>query len=539
MRRLAVEAEGRGKREREKLAAELRRLEEASRRSVTEANVMERLNEVPDWESLEQELAAAKERVYADLGHLRGASGETNRQQERLKEIESQWLALAPGIQPAFDDDPTWTPDEWESFAKRETESADESNKQGQQCHLEAEKSEDESKQHHHRLDKLEVFQELLNRIPAQFGDWLPSSSSAATPDDDELLTIALTEEALPGQVKQLDEELRKLREQQIGLDKQRGDAAVEIRKWISDERFQTLRTAYVSRFQMFADEDWEAAASDWVRDLTLRLQTIEGKLAEYDQHRALIVEELSHVVEDGLDLLRSAGTRSRMPEHVPHFGGSQILKINHHAPPDAGERRDRLGTLVDQLVAREELPRGMELFQTAIKHVARPIRVQLRNPDPHAKEPYLDVTRLAVLSGGERITCAILMYCTLAQLRGRARRRDARRPSSVLILDNPIGTANRTMFLELQRDVAQSMDIQLVYTTGVNDWEAVRVLPNVIRLRNDRLDRKSGQRLLEMDSSEPTMQAVHIMRPVEDFDERQDPASESIHEAERDHARP
>ncbi len=305
MRRLAVEAEGRGKREREKLAAELRRLEEASRRSVTEANVMERLNEVPDWESLEQELAAAKERVYADLGHLRGASGETNRQQERLKEIESQWLALAPGIQPAFDDDPTWTPDEWESFAKRETESADESNKQGQQCHLEAEKSEDESKQHHHRLDKLEVFQELLNRIPAQFGDWLPSSSSAATPDDDELLTIALTEEALPGQVKQLDEELRKLREQQIGLDKQRGDAAVEIRKWISDERFQTLRTAYVSRFQMFADEDWEAAASDWVRDLTLRLQTIEGKLAEYDQHRALIVEELSHVVEDGLDLGR------------------------------------------------------------------------------------------------------------------------------------------------------------------------------------------------------------------------------------------
>lgn len=69
--------------------------------------------------------------------------------------------------------------------------------------------------------------------------------------------------------------------------------------------------------------------------------------------------------------------------------------------------------------------------------------------------------------------------------------------------------------------------------------WESVRVLPNVIRLRNDRLDRKSGQRLLEMDSGEPTLQAVHILRPVEDFDERQDLASESIHEAEQDHARP
>jgi hypothetical protein len=39
---------------------------------------------------------------------------------------------------------------------------------------------------------------------------------------------------------------------------------------------------------------------------------------------------------------------------------------------------------------------------------------------------------------------------------------------------------------------------VQLIYTTGVNDHEALRALPNVIRLRNERVDRNTGRRLVE-----------------------------------------
>jgi hypothetical protein len=68
-----------------------------------------------------------------------------------------------------------------------------------------------------------------------------------------------------------------------------------------------------------------------------------------------------------------------------------------------------------------------------------------------------------------------------------------------VLLLDNPIGRASRVSFLELQREVARAMGIQLVYTTGVQDLEAVGALPNVIRLRNERVDRNTGHQVVEL----------------------------------------
>lgn len=44
-----------------------------------------------------------------------------------------------------------------------------------------------------------------------------------------------------------------------------------------------------------------------------------------------------------------------------------------------------------------------------------------------------------------------------------------------------------------MQRTIAQKMGVQLVYTTGVEDPEAIAVLPNTIRLRNSHRDRRSG----------------------------------------------
>jgi hypothetical protein len=119
----------------------------------------------------------------------------------------------------------------------------------------------------------------------------------------------------------------------------------------------------------------------------------------------------------------------------------------------------------------------------------------------------------MARSSGGEQLTGAILLYCTLARVRGRSRGL-SRHASTVLILDNPIGRASRVRFLELQRDVARAMGVQLIYTTGVNDHEALRALPNIIRLRNERVDRNSGRRLVEHTPHETrVIEAVRIGR--------------------------
>jgi hypothetical protein len=62
-----------------------------------------------------------------------------------------------------------------------------------------------------------------------------------------------------------------------------------------------------------------------------------------------------------------------------------------------------------------------------------------------------------------------------------------------VLILDNPIGTCSNVALLRLQRTIAAQMRVQLVYTTGVDDLEALETLPNKIRLRNTHRDRRTG----------------------------------------------
>jgi hypothetical protein len=125
-----------------------------------------------------------------------------------------------------------------------------------------------------------------------------------------------------------------------------------------------------------------------------------------------------------------------------------------------------------------------------------------------------VDIADLGRLSGGEQLTCSVLLYCTLAQLRARSRG-ISRRPSSVLLLDNPIGRASRPRFLDMQREVARTMGIQLVYTTAVNDHEALRTLPNIIRLKNERQDRNTGHRVVEMDGTQLAAGLIEATRIV------------------------
>jgi hypothetical protein len=65
-----------------------------------------------------------------------------------------------------------------------------------------------------------------------------------------------------------------------------------------------------------------------------------------------------------------------------------------------------------------------------------------------------------------------------------------------VLFLDNPIGRASAGYLLELQLGVADALGVQLIYTTGLFDVNALSVFPLIVRLRNDR-DLRSGLRFL------------------------------------------
>ncbi|HSK95173.1 MAG TPA: hypothetical protein VK891_01025, partial [Euzebyales bacterium] len=69
---------------------------------------------------------------------------------------------------------------------------------------------------------------------------------------------------------------------------------------------------------------------------------------------------------------------------------------------------------------------------------------------------------------------------------------------------------------LRLQRRVADAMGVQLIYTTAVDDREAVGVLPHWIRLRNERSDTRTGNQHVEVDDGDQThtqVSASHLWR--------------------------
>jgi hypothetical protein len=95
-------------------------------------------------------------------------------------------------------------------------------------------------------------------------------------------------------------------------------------------------------------------------------------------------------------------------------------------------------------------------------------------------------VAEISDVFSGQLLIAAIILYCTMAWLRAGERGQAQRQHAGVLFLDNPIGRASAGYLLELQLTVAKKLGVQLVYTTGLFDLNALSVFPLIIRLRND-----------------------------------------------------
>ncbi len=147
----------------------------------------------------------------------------------------------------------------------------------------------------------------------------------------------------------------------------------------------------------------------------------------------------------------------------------------------------------------------------TTRRLVQTTMRILIVKPEVHRRLDYAPVQGLRAFSGGERLTSAILLYCTLARMRAQ-RRGASRAPTSVLVLDNPVGACSHPEFLELQRDMARTHRIQLLYTTGVEDLEALARLPNILRLRNTHADVR-GRRRVTLEEAAPPLELARIAR--------------------------
>ncbi|HEX8696838.1 MAG TPA: hypothetical protein VF746_30750 [Longimicrobium sp.] len=303
---------------------------------------------------------------------------------------------------------------------------------------------------------------------------------------------------ALSTRISEVKKALLTLRAEDAALDAQRDRLHEDLLGWIAHDEFTAVVLGHpmIRNIQTRTAAACEGDAQVLVERLEIRLSTIDAALKAVETIRATLIGHALAAAEKGIQYLEAAEKQSKMPRHMPLFADKHFLKVQHKTPDSEHQRYERMAELIDKITDDNATLSGIEIVQKAVRTLGRPFRIEVMFPDKMRGAWYTDVERLGRDSGGEVLTSAILLYCNLARLRARNRGRLASQ-TSVLMLDNPFGMASRLSFLEVQLDVARAAGVQLIYTTGVKDYDAVSLFPNVNRLRPAGFDAKHRQWLL------------------------------------------
>ncbi|MFJ2649277.1 hypothetical protein ACIO1C_21405 [Streptomyces sp. NPDC087420] len=271
--------------------------------------------------------------------------------------------------------------------------------------------------------------------------------------------------------------------------------------------RYEQVRTPARQQIRELPASALPEHAERWAAAFAPRLRVLTDELAQLERNRESIVDRLRGLVESALTTLRSAQRLSRLPEGLGEWSGQEFLRIRFEEP-DRTTLTERLGDVVDEatraaLKKNSDLRRdGISLLLRGVQAALQPkgIAVEILKPDAVLRAERVPVGQMGdVFSGGQLLTAAIALYCTMAALRSNDRGRDKHRHAGTLFLDNPIGRANATYLLELQRAVSDALGVQLLYTTGLFDTTALAEFPLVIRLRND-ADLRAGLKYISVE---------------------------------------
>ncbi|MFE7563671.1 hypothetical protein [Kitasatospora sp. NPDC057500] len=284
-------------------------------------------------------------------------------------------------------------------------------------------------------------------------------------------------------------------------------DASDALVRHANAARYEAVRTPARQQIRELPAAALPDHAANWAAAFAPRLRVLTDELAQLERNRGSIVDRLRGLVESSLTTLRAAQRLSRLPEGLGEWSGQEFLRIRFE-DPDHATLVERLGEVIDEATRaavrkNSDLRRdGMSLLLRGVAAAIGPkgVAVEILKPDAVLRAERVSVGQMSdVFSGGQLLTAAIALYCTMAALRANDRGQSQLRHAGTLFLDNPIGRANATYLLELQRAVADALGVQLIYTTGLFDTTALAEFPLVIRLRND-ADLRAGLKYISVE---------------------------------------
>jgi len=267
-----------------------------------------------------------------------------------------------------------------------------------------------------------------------------------------------------------------------------------EIRKFANSEGFRRIESETEVAAHLHESDALVAAhnarkTAGLVED---RLKTIEHDLSRLDDDLEACVGELDRLLNTARSIMRRMTRDGRIPQHVPRFGGQPVFRMSADLSRVAAtQRREILRSYVSDLAAADRVPQtGQDVAAELVDRMAAALGrstlgIRLLKPKGEGDTEHMPIDQVTV-SGGELLTAAMMIYLVLARLRADSMH-GGPGASGVLIMDNPLGKANKALLLKTQIGLADAMGIQLFYTTGVQDTSALAEFENIVRLRRSR----------------------------------------------------
>lgn len=280
-----------------------------------------------------------------------------------------------------------------------------------------------------------------------------------------------------------------------------------EIRKFANSEGFRRIESEAEVAAHLHESNALVAAhnarkTAGLVED---RLKTIEHDLSRLEGDLEACVGELDRLLNTARSIMRRM-IRGRIPQHVPRFGGQPVFRMSADLSRVAvTQRREILRSYVSDLAEADRVPQtgqdvAAELIDLMAKALGRStLGIRLLKPKGEGDTEHMPIDQVTV-SGGELLTAAMMIYLVLARLRAESMH-GGPGESGVLIMDNPLGKANKALLLKTQIGLADAMGIQLFYTTGVQDTSALAEFENIVRLRRSRRSPGTGRIHVEVEA--------------------------------------
>lgn len=280
-------------------------------------------------------------------------------------------------------------------------------------------------------------------------------------------------------------------------------EALGRARRIANDPRWASVPGHLPTRIRGLTDHEFTAEATELNDRIAAVAESARGDLDNLDTHRGLLRNGLIQLCSDQRSLLRDVSSSSRLPDGLGGLSGQLAIKISFEAAAEdeaAGRLADRIDQWAQDIAANAKRSISAE---TRIRWLAdavgatvidRPragrFSIEVLKPTLDGQPQYCAPDRIPVeFSGGQVLTLAVLVYCSLSKVRS-SRRASGPRPAGTLLLDNPFGAASAPPLIAMQHRLAARSGVQLICATGIHDPGVDAAFSGkgsvIVKLRND-----------------------------------------------------